>query len=157
MVQEQKFRQDLLYRINTVELHLPALRERAEDIPALVAHFLQVYSQKYKRPLKTISPEALKKLQRYNWPGNIRELQHVIERATIISANARLQAEDFYFLEETAGSPVREEPDTLNLDEMEKDTVRRAMQKHNGNISKVAKELGLSRASLYRRLEKYEL
>ncbi|MGV3585759.1 MAG: sigma-54-dependent transcriptional regulator [Adhaeribacter sp.] len=157
MVQEQKFRQDLLYRINTVELQLPALRERAEDIPALVTHFLQVYSQKYKRPLKSISPEGLKKLQRYTWPGNIRELQHVIERATIISTNTRLQAEDFYFLEEPVNTTLKEEPDTLNLDEMEKETVRRAMQKFNGNISKVAKELGLSRASLYRRLEKYEL
>lgn len=157
MVQEQKFRQDLLYRINTVELQLPALRDRSEDIPALVTYFLEVYSQKYKRPLKSISPEALKKLQRYNWPGNIRELQHVIERATIISTNNRLQAEDFYFLDEPVEMGSREETDTLNLDEMEKETVRRAMQKFNGNISKVAKELGLSRASLYRRLEKYEL
>ena len=157
MVQEQRFRQDLLYRINTVELILPPLRNRMEDIPALVMHFLQVYSQKYKRPPKTISPEALKKLQRYNWPGNIRELQHVIERAIIISGNNQLQAEDFYFLTESTNPALSEEPDTLNLDEMEKETVRKAMQKHNGNISKVAKELGLSRASLYRRLEKYAL
>jgi DNA-binding NtrC family response regulator len=157
MVQEGKFRQDLLYRINTVELHLPALRERTEDIPALTGHFLGLYCQKYKRPLKTISPEGLKKLQRYPWPGNIRELQHVMERAAIISTNSRLGAEDFNFLADAGTANPAMVPDTLNLDEMEKEAVRRAMDKYNGNITKVARELGLSRAALYRRLEKYEL
>ena len=157
MVQENRFRQDLLYRINTVELHLPPLRDRSEDIPALVNYFLEIYCRKYKRPVKNISAEALKKLQRYSWPGNIRELQHVLERTTIISTNSRLEAEDFYFLTEPTTAATIEVPDTLNLDEMEKETVRRAMEKFNGNISKVAKELGLSRASLYRRLEKYDL
>ncbi len=155
MVQENRFRQDLLYRINTVELNLPPLRERPEDVPPLALHFLELYGQKYKRQVKTIAPEALKKLQRYSWPGNIRELQHVLERATIISPNTKLQLEDFYFLEE---QPEAERiADTFNLDEMEKETVRKAMSKYNGNISKVAKEVGLSRASLYRRLEKYGL
>jgi two-component system response regulator HydG len=162
MVQEGTFRQDLLYRINTVELRLPALRERAEDIPLFVNHFLEVYSQKYRRPVKKISPEAIRKLQQYDWPGNIRELQHVIERATIISENNTLQLEDFFFLadrpiEFSGGQDVSSGPATHNLDEVEKDTVQKAMAKYEGNISKAAKELGLSRASLYRRLEKYGL
>jgi DNA-binding NtrC family response regulator len=162
MVQDGTFRQDLLYRINTVELRLPALRERAEDIPLFVNHFLEVYSQKYRRPTKKISPEAIRKLQQYDWPGNVRELQHVIERATIISENNTLQLEDFFFLadrpaESSNGQSVSTSPATHNLDEVEKDTVQKAMAKYEGNISKAAKELGLSRASLYRRLEKYGL
>lgn len=161
MVQEGKFRQDLLYRINTVELHLPPLRDRIEDISLFVSHFLEVYSAKYRRPLKRISAEAIRKLQQYDWPGNIRELQHVIERATIISENNTLQLEDFFFLAdkpvEAHGSDFGTGPTTHKLDEVEKDTVQKAMAKHEGNISKAAKELGLSRASLYRRLEKYDL
>nr|WP_281367915.1 sigma-54 dependent transcriptional regulator [Rufibacter quisquiliarum] len=157
MVQQGKFRQDLLYRINTIELHLPPLRERLEDLPLLTDHFLKRYAQKYKQAAKTLSASALERLRRYDWPGNIRELEHVLERATIISENQVLQPQDFFFLQ--MAQPLSAEPmlQSHNLDDVEKATVMKAMGKHDGNISKAAKELGLSRASLYRRLEKYGL
>ncbi|WP_205500652.1 sigma-54-dependent transcriptional regulator [Rufibacter psychrotolerans] len=157
MVQQGRFRQDLLYRINTIELNLPPLRERLEDLPLLVDHFLKRYAQKYKQPAKSVSAAALERLRRYDWPGNIRELEHVLERASIISENQVLQPQDFFFLQ--TQQPLSAEPmsQSINLDEVERATVAKAMGKHDGNISKAAKELGLSRASLYRRLEKYGL
>ncbi|MFD2515447.1 sigma-54-dependent transcriptional regulator [Pontibacter locisalis] len=159
MVQRNEFRQDLLYRINTVELNLPPLRERLEDIPLFAEHFLAIYAQKYKQPVKKLSASGLERLKRYNWPGNVRELQHALERASIMSENRELDADDFFFLAETeplAASPQLE-ANSLDLDEIEREAVQRALQKHDGNISKAAKELGLSRGALYRRLEKYEL
>lgn len=158
MVQRGEFRQDLLYRINTVELQLPPLRERLEDIPLFAEHFLQVYAHKYKQPVKRLSEEALARLKRYSWPGNVRELQHALERASIMSDNRELQPEDFFFLseEEHLEAPAVT-AHSLDLDELEREAVQRALQKHDGNISKAAKELGLSRGALYRRLEKYEL
>ncbi|AKD05832.1 sigma-54 dependent transcriptional regulator [Pontibacter korlensis] len=158
MVQRNEFRQDLLYRINTVELHLPPLRERLDDLPLFAEHFLQVYAQKYKQPVKPLGDTALARLQRYSWPGNVRELQHALERASIMSDNRELQAEDFFFLavEEPAAAPAVTSQ-SLDLDNLEREAVQRALQKHDGNISKAAKELGLSRGALYRRLEKYEL
>lgn len=157
MVAQGRFRQDLLYRINTIELHLPPLRERLEDLPLLTDHFLERYAQKYRQPAKSLSAAALERLRKYHWPGNIRELEHVLERASIISENHMLQPLDFFFLQQQ--QPGGTEPDlqTHNLDEVEKATVVKAMSKYEGNISKAAKELGLSRASLYRRLEKYGL
>jgi transcriptional regulator with PAS, ATPase and Fis domain len=157
MVAQGRFRQDLLYRINTIELHLPPLRDRLEDLPLLIDFFLKRYAQKYKQPTKSLSPAALERLRRYEWPGNIRELEHVLERASIISENHVLQPQDFFFLQ--LHQPLSAEPmtQTHNLDEVERATVVKAMGKHDGNISKAAKELGLSRASLYRRLEKYGL
>ncbi|MFC6996677.1 sigma-54-dependent transcriptional regulator [Rufibacter roseus] len=157
MVQQGKFRQDLLYRINTIELHLPPLRERLEDLPLLTDHFLKRSAHKYKQSAKSLSAAALERLRRYDWPGNIRELEHVLERATIISENQVLQPQDFFFLQLQQPSSAEPMPQTHNLDEMERVTVIKAMGKHDGNISKAAKELGLSRASLYRRLEKYGL
>lgn len=157
MVQENTFRQDLLYRINTVEIHLPPLRDREDDIPLLADHFIKQYSQKYRKQVTSISSGATKKLQRYNWPGNIRELQHAIERAIIMSDNDTLTPEDFFFLSQKPDSQVNVESDTFNLDDVEKNVIQKAVNKHNGNISKAAKELGLTRASLYRRLEKYGL
>jgi two-component system, NtrC family, response regulator HydG len=157
MVQQGRFRQDLLYRINTIELHLPPLRERLEDLPLLVDYFLKRYAQKYKQPAKTVSAAALERLRRYDWPGNIRELEHVLERASIISENQVLQPQDFFFLQTQQNTMVDAQNQTHNLDEVERATVVKAMGKHDGNISKAAKELGLSRASLYRRLEKYGL
>lgn len=156
MVKENKFRQDLLYRINTVEIHLPPLRDRQEDIPELAEHFVKIYSQKYRKPSKTISSNALKRLQKYRWPGNIRELQHAIERAIIMSDNDALTPDDFFFL--MSGSGDNDFPaDSFNLDDIEKNIIQKAINKHQGNISKAAKELGLTRASLYRRLEKHGL
>ncbi|NJL14252.1 MAG: sigma-54-dependent Fis family transcriptional regulator [Microscillaceae bacterium] len=157
MVAEQKFRQDLMYRINTVEIHLPPLRERGDDIPQLAQHFLEMYCRKYKKPGKKFSSAALQKLQRYPWPGNVRELQHAVERAVIMGEGQSLQPEDFFFLQPKIEKNEPPLNNTLNLDDVEKEVIHKALQKHNGNISKAAKELGLTRASLYRRLEKYGL
>jgi two-component system, NtrC family, response regulator HydG len=154
MVHENKFRQDLLYRINTVEIHLPPLRERREDIQPLAEHFLKMYCKKYRKPLKKLSASLIKEFQTYHWPGNIRELQHAVERAIIMSDGVTLSPEDFFFLNQKQEGKDKT-LDTLNLDDVEKNIIHRAIDKHNGNISKAAKDLGLTRASLYRRLEKY--
>ena len=157
MVNDNSFRQDLLYRINTVEIHLPSLRERVEDIKVLSEHFVELYCRKYRKSPKSINVSTLKRFEKYKWPGNIRELQHAIERAVIMSDRNTLMSEDFFFLSQTG--ELSEEPsnESLDLDEVEKSTIRKAINKHNGNISKAAKELGLTRASLYRRLEKHGL
>jgi len=155
MVQEGTFRQDLLYRINTVELHVPPLSDRMEDIPLLAKHYLNYYAKKYHKNVSSIAPEAIDKLKRYPWPGNIRELQHAIERAVIMTDSASLQESDFLF-SRSMNNPTSSS-DTLNLDEVEKSAIVKALSMHGGNISKAADELGLTRASLYRRMEKYGL
>ncbi len=154
MVQEGTFRQDLLYRINTVEIHVPPLSERVEDIPLLAQHYLQYYAKKYHKQVTMIAPEAMDKLKRYVWPGNIRELQHSIERAVIMTDSPSLQETDFLL---SRSLSTNSNANTLNLDEVEKAAIAKALQMHNGNISKAADELGLTRASLYRRMEKYGL
>lgn len=156
LVVENKFRQDLLYRINTVEIHMPSLKERVEDIPLLLNHFLKIYCKKYNKPLKRVSPATIKRVERYPWPGNVRELQHAIERAVIMSDSTALQPSDFFF----PSTETKEDGmvfDDFNLEEIEKMVIRKALSKHAGNISHAAKELGLSRTSLYRRFEKYGL
>ncbi len=156
LTSENRFRQDLLYRINTVEIKLPPLRERAEDIPLLSDHFLQMYCKKYNKPSKKISAQALSKLQNYHWPGNVRELQHTIERVVIMSETETLQPGDFYF----SSHDSKEENLGINsfqLEQAEKMLIIKAVSKHGGNLTKAAKELGITRASLYRRLEKYGL
>ncbi|MEO1049646.1 MAG: sigma-54 dependent transcriptional regulator [Bacteroidota bacterium] len=156
MVKENSFRQDLLYRINTVEIHLPPLRERLEDIPLLADHFLGLYAKKYRKDILKIDSDALSRLQKYSWPGNIRELQHAIERAIIMSDGDKLTLEDFFFLtNQTDSNDISS--DNFNLEEVEKAVIQKAVNMHAGNISKAAKELGLTRASLYRRLEKHGL
>lgn len=155
MIVEGTFRQDLLYRINTVEIHVPPLSERVEDIPLLANHYLQYYAKKYHKVVNTIAPEALDKLKRYAWPGNIRELQHAIERAVIMTDSASLQETDFLLSRSLTSNPANN--NTLNLDEVERAAIAKALQMHSGNISKAADELGLTRASLYRRMEKYGL
>ncbi|GCC51706.1 sigma-54-dependent Fis family transcriptional regulator [Chryseotalea sanaruensis] len=155
MVQEGTFRQDLLYRINTVELQVPPLSERMDDIPLLAKHYLNYYSKKYHKNVSTIAQEAMDKLKRYPWPGNIRELQHAIERAVIMTDSASLQESDFLF--SRSMNNMTSTNDTLNLDEVEKTAIVKALSMHGGNISKAADELGLTRASLYRRMEKYGL
>jgi transcriptional regulator with PAS, ATPase and Fis domain len=154
MVQEGTFRQDLLYRINTVEIHVPPLSDRVEDIALLAQHYLDHYAKKYHKLVSKIAPEAMDKLKRYAWPGNIRELQHAIERAVIMTDSAVLQETDFLLSRSVTTGPMN---NTLNLDEVEKAAIAKALQMHNGNISKAADELGLTRASLYRRMEKYGL
>lgn len=156
MVQENAFRQDLLYRINTIEIQLPALRERTEDIPLLAEHFLKQYARKYDKDIQKISDPAINKLSGYSWPGNVRELQHAVERAVIMTDHSVLQPEDFLLtsLGDDGSTMVFSD---YNLEEVEKTVIRKALAKHEHNISKSADELGLTRASLYRRMEKYDL
>lgn len=156
MVKEGKFRQDLLYRINTVEISVPPLRDRVDDIPLLVEHFLDDYCKKYKLTNKRVNASTLKRLEKHHWPGNIRELQHAVERAVIMSDSNILQPHDF-FLSQNDETGDGTEPETYNLEETERLLIRKVIDKHGGNISKAAKELGLTRASLYRRIEKYGL
>ncbi len=155
MVNENKFRQDLLYRINTVEVKVPPLRERLEDLPDLIDHFLKIYSKKYNQPTKRVSPSTMKRLEKHNWPGNIRELQHAVERAVIMSESNVLEPHDFFLSQMDDNKPADITTPSMNLEETEKMLIRKVIDKHGGNISKAAKELGLTRASLYRRLEKY--
>ena len=157
MVKEQTFRQDLLYRINTVEIHLPPLRDRHGDIPLLVDAFLQLYRKKYHKSDLVMSAEAMHKLENYQWPGNIRELRHLIERAVIMSDQDSISGDDIMLTSRAESSDEIEMslPNNLTLEEAEEQMIRLAMKKHQGNISKAASELGLTRTSLYRRLEKY--
>ena len=157
MVNENKFRQDLLYRINTVEINVPPLRERIEDLPLLVEHFLQIYCDKYKMQLKRVNTPTLKRLEKHTWPGNIRELQHAVERAVIMSESVYLEPDDFFLSKTEEETRDSIKTSSMNLEETEKMLIRKVIDKHGGNISKAAKELGLTRASLYRRIEKYGL
>jgi DNA-binding NtrC family response regulator len=163
MVRENKFRQDLLYRINTIEVALPPLRERLEDIPLLANHFLLYYSKKYNKDVKTISEPAIKRMEKYQWPGNVRELQHALERAVIMSSGSVLQPDDLFFSSGATTSQPTEAEDAnvmleqFKLEEVEKILIRKVLKKHDGNITAAASELGLTRSSLYRRLEKYGL
>lgn len=156
MVGDNKFRQDLLYRINTVEIPIPPLRERVEDIQLLADHYLQNYCKKYQKPIKSIGPATLTKLTKYQWPGNVRELQHAMERAVILSDSKVLQPQDFFFSQSEGdkGGMVFE---TYHLDDVERIVIQKVLEKYQGNISQAAKEMGLTRASLYRRMEKYGL
>lgn len=157
MVNDNSFRQDLLYRINTVEIQLPALRERQEDIPILVEHFLDQYAKKYNKGQLKIALSAFPLLKAYNWPGNIRELRHAVERAVILAESTELSAGDFILQSPMASNKSVGEPQTINLEELERWAVQKALIKHTGNISRAAEELGLTRAALYRRMAKYEL
>ncbi|MFP4023027.1 MAG: sigma-54-dependent transcriptional regulator [Thiohalospira sp.] len=153
MVQENKFRQDLLYRINTIQIELPPLRERTDDIPLLANFFLQKYSEKYqKAPLK-FSEQALKKMKEHSWPGNIRELQHTIEKAVILCDNKEIKEEHCWPDGEKKTKVFA--PNTFNLDENEKIIIENAIAKHKGNLSAAAKELGINRSTLYKKIEKY--
>lgn len=156
MVAEGGFRQDLLFRINTIEIQLPPLRDRKEDIELLVNHFIKLYSSKYKKQMKGMDKATLNKLNGYSWPGNVRELQHSVERAVIMAEGNVLMPGDF-LLNENQEQAEQVHIEDYNLEEVEKMVLRKALRKHEGNISKAAEELGLTRASLYRRLDKYGL
>lgn len=156
MEADKQFRQDLLYRINTVEIHLPPLRERPTDIPLLVDHFLKLYNKKYNKLNLSIERSTIQQLKTYEWQGNIRELRHAVERAVILSDNQQLGISDF-ILQSSNKQQNYQDLDTYNLESLEKWAIQKAMTKHLGNISKAAEELGLTRATLYRRLEKYGL
>jgi transcriptional regulator with PAS, ATPase and Fis domain len=157
MVKENRFRQDLLYRINTIEIEIPPLRERFEDIPLLANHFLKHYALKYDKSVTKISEAAMSRMHKHPWPGNIRELQHALERAIILSATSVLQPEDFNFTPSAGKEDGQLSLDQYNLEEVEKLLIRKVLKKYNGNITQAASELGLTRSSLYRRLEKYGL
>jgi DNA-binding NtrC family response regulator len=156
MVQDESFRQDLLYRVNTVEIYLPPLRERTGDIPLLADHFLAIYSKKYRKNIKGISADALKKLTQYQWPGNVRELQHALERAIIMSDSDVLQSDDF-LLTTRSEKTTEIEIDTFNLEDIEKNIIVKVLKQNQGNVTQAATVLGLTRTSLYRRMEKYGL
>ena len=156
MVKEGKFRQDLLYRVNTVEIRIPPLRERKEDIQLLAEYFLEIFKKKYTKPDLFLPVLTMKRLENYHWPGNVRELQHAIERSAIMSEANELQPSDFFFT--TASN--KDETFVLsnyNLESVEKEVIMKVLREHNGNITQAAKELGLTRTSLYRRMEKYGL
>ena len=152
-----RFREDLLYRINTVEIGLPPLRERREDIPLLLEHFIALYAQKYNFPAKRLSAAALEELMAHAWPGNVRALRHAVERAVIFSEGAVLEAADFSLGVARRDLPARPSPDSSRLDAVERSAIARELEKHQGNVSRAAEALGLTRASLYRRKEKYGL
>lgn len=156
MIEEEKYREDLLYRINTVEVHVPPLKDRSDDLHLLSEYFLDMYAKKYKKKVARISPLTMKKLEQYHWPGNVRELQHAIERAIILSDSDVMQPDDFQLSPSKTKSDGIE-LDSYNLEEVEKNIIIKVLKKNKGNISFTSKELGLTRTSLYRRMEKYGL
>jgi two-component system response regulator HydG len=157
LANENRFRKDLIYRINTVEITVPPLRKRGEDILLLARHFVKLYSNKYMKPSTGFDDAALQKLLHYHYPGNVRELQYTIERAIIMSDGEVLQPKDLIFSPIESVPVAVTEPDDLNLSSIEKNTILRVIEKHNGNITKAARELGLTRTALYRRLSKYDI
>ena len=155
MVEEGNFRQDLLYRINTIEIHIPPLREREEDVLLLADHFLEKFAHKYKKNIQGLTREAKQKLMRYSWPGNVRELQHAIERAVILSQYAWLRPDDFMLTpQQEKNGPLDE---ILNLEELELRAIKRALKRCAGNVSSAAELLGITRYALYRKMEKLNL
>ncbi|RGK60554.1 sigma-54-dependent transcriptional regulator [Bacteroides xylanisolvens] len=155
MVEDGNFRQDLLYRINTIEIHIPPLRERGNDIILLADHFLDRYTRKYKKEIHGLTREAKNKLLKYAWPGNVRELQHTIERAVILGDGSMLKPENFLF--HTTSKQKKEEEVILNLEQLERQAIEKALRISNGNISRAAEYLGITRFALYRKLEKLGL
>ncbi len=153
MVYDQQFRQDLLYRINTVEIRLPSLKERIEDIPLLTEHFLKLYKRKYQKPKLSIEKGVIEKLTRYQWPGNIRELQHAIERAVILSDQDIISTVDL--LINNAALVKLEQGKAKTLDEAERDFILASLEANKGNVTKTAEILGLTRTALYRRMSKH--
>jgi len=151
---EGRFRSDLLFRLNTVELHIPPLRERREDIPLLAAHFVKQYAQRYRKPVRGFEPGALEKMLDHPWPGNVRELDHAVERSVLISTSELIQPADLGLETDKATSARIED---MSLEEVEYLLIKKALARHSGNISHAAEALGLSRSALYRRMQKYGL
>ncbi|MDP4284186.1 MAG: sigma-54 dependent transcriptional regulator [Bacteroidota bacterium] len=157
LANENRFRKDLIYRINTVEIVVPPLRKREDDIILLAKHFAGIYAEKYLKSPPVLDLKAIEKLKQYPFPGNVRELQYTMERAVIMADGEGLTSSDLIFspIESSAVSGAL--PVDLNLNAVEKNTILRVIEKHNGNISRAAKELGLTRTALYRRLNKYDI
>jgi DNA-binding NtrC family response regulator len=154
MAQSSKFRQDLLYRINTVEILIPSLRERKEDINLIADYYLELFSDQYGKGVIKLSDDALLKLREYHWPGNIRELAHAIERAVILCKNGTLTPEDFVLRARSSSSQQVHESE-ISVEEYENKAIKRAMNKHNGNLSKAAEEMGIARSTLYRKIARF--
>ncbi|MDA3953755.1 MAG: sigma-54 dependent transcriptional regulator [Bacteroidales bacterium] len=155
MLEENTFREDLLYRINTIKLELPTLKERIEDINLLADFFLKKYTDKYNKYDLIFSQNAINKLKQYSWPGNIRELQHTIEKAVILCEGKTIMP--IHFWSEGEKQVKSTTSNSFNLDENEKILIEKAIQKYKGNISSAAKELGINRSTLYKKMEKYEI
>ena len=157
LADEKRFRQDLLFRLNTIEISLPALRERREDIPTLLDHYLGLYARKYDKPQRELPPHVLDILVRHDWPGNVRALRHAAERAVIMADGDRYRPEDFPLPQRSEAAAMSVLSDNLNLDQLERQMIERALRMHHFNVSLAASELGLSRGALYRRMEKHGL
>ena len=150
-----RFREDLLFRLNTIEIHLPPLRERAADIDLLASHFLRVYADRYRKKLSGFDAGAIQSLREHSWPGNVRELDHAIERAVLLAQSATIRASDLALKAPNPAGAIRLED--MSLEEVEKHLIQRTLARHGGNVSRAADALGLSRSALYRRLEKFSL
>lgn len=154
MISRKQFREDLLYRINTVEIRIPPLRERASDIPLLTDHFKEIYTRRYNKGKIKISRDGYQKLMRYNWPGNVRELQHIVERAIIMSDSGTLRPEDFPVERFETRYQIN---DTLNMEDVERKTIMNALERNRHNMTKAAEDLGMARTTLYRKMRKYDI
>ncbi|MDN5204731.1 sigma-54 dependent transcriptional regulator [Fulvivirgaceae bacterium BMA10] len=156
MVAGNQFRQDLLYRINTVEIQLPPLRERVEDIDILADHYLDIYRKKYLKEHLSFGRDTMKKLTEYHWPGNIRELQHAVERAVIMSSSLKLQPSDFLLENKHKKAPIKQN-ESYNIEELEKQAIENALKQCGGNLTRAAEVLGFGRSTLYRKMNKYNM
>jgi DNA-binding NtrC family response regulator len=157
LADEKRFRQDLLFRLNTIEVALPPLRERRDDIPVLLDHYLSLYARKYDKPQRDLPPNVLEALIRHDWPGNVRALRHAAERAVIMADGDRYRIDDFPLPARSEAGSLSVVGDSLNLDQLERQMIERALRMHHFNVSLAAAELGLSRGALYRRMEKHGL
>jgi DNA-binding NtrC family response regulator len=149
-----RFRQDLLFRLNTIEIHLPPLRERREDIAPLATHFLGTHARRYRKPIGSFDHNALQAMYDHPWQGNVRELNHVVERAVLMAQDSMIKASDLAL---RPGSAVSPRLDQMSLEEVEEFLIKKALARHNGNVSHAANALGLSRSALYRRLQRFGL
>lgn len=157
LADETRFRQDLLFRLNTIEIHLPPLRARRADIPLLLDHYLKLYERKYDRPERLVPPDVMEALIKHDWPGNVRALRHAAERAVIMADGATYRLDDFPLPARPESALISLASGSLNLDQLERQMIERALRMHHFNISLAASELGLSRGALYRRMEKHGL
>ena len=157
LADEKRFRQDLLFRLNTIEIELPPLRDRREDVPVLLDHYLSLYARKYDKPERELPSHVLDVLVRHDWPGNVRALRHAAERAVIMADGDRYHIDDFPLPQRSEAASLAVVGDSLNLDQLEKQMIERALRLHHFNVSLAASELGLSRGALYRRMEKHGL
>jgi DNA-binding NtrC family response regulator len=157
LADEKRFRQDLLFRLNTIEITLPSLRERRDDVPILLDHYLGLYARKYDKPQRDLPQHVLDVLIRHDWPGNVRALRHAAERAVIMADGDRYRLDDFPLPQRSETASLSAVGDSLNLDQLEKQMIERALRMHHFNVSLAASELGLSRGALYRRMEKHGL